>query len=93
MGFERRDGELAMSDRELRIVDGGDAEGERPLLNHIALLVDSAVEVRRDAGLRGMEIDDVKDAANAFAVFLRGPAQVGIESSSTSPAFDWSARA
>ena len=73
MGFERRDGALAVSDRELLVVDGGAPEGERPLLNHIALLVDSAAEVQRDAEVRGVEIDDVKDAPNTLAVFLRGP--------------------
>jgi hypothetical protein len=49
MGFDRRDGGLAVGDRGLRIVDGGEAEGDRPLLNHIALLVDSAADVQRDA--------------------------------------------
>jgi catechol 2,3-dioxygenase-like lactoylglutathione lyase family enzyme len=87
MGFERRDGGLAVADRELRIVDGGEAEGERPLLNHIALLVDSAGEVQRDAERRGVEIDDVKDAANTFAVFLRGPAGVRIEYVEHKPGF------
>src|ERR671924_52404 len=39
MGFERHDGGLAVADRELRIVDSGDSvDGDRPLLNHIALL-------------------------------------------------------
>jgi catechol 2,3-dioxygenase-like lactoylglutathione lyase family enzyme len=87
MGFERRNGCLAVADRELRIVDGGEPEGERPLLNHIALLVDSAGDVQRDAERRGVEIDDVKDAANTFAVFLRGPAGVRIEYVEHKPGF------
>jgi catechol 2,3-dioxygenase-like lactoylglutathione lyase family enzyme len=79
MGFERRDGALAVADRELRIVEGEAADGDRPLLNHIALLVDSAGDVKREAERRGVEVDDVKDAPNTFAVFLRGPAGVRIE--------------
>ena len=87
MGFERRDGGLAVSDRELRIVEGDGADGQRPLLNHIALLVDSADEVQRDAEERGLEIDDVKDAPNTLAVFLRGPAGVRIEYVDHKPGF------
>ena len=63
------------------------AEGERPLLNHIALLVDSAAEVQRDAEARGVEIDDVKDAPNTLAVFLRGPSGVRIEYVEHKPGF------
>jgi catechol 2,3-dioxygenase-like lactoylglutathione lyase family enzyme len=87
MGFERRDGVLAVGDRELRIVEGDRRGGERPLLNHIALLVDSAGEVQRDAEERGVEIDDVKDAPNTLAVFLRGPSGVRIEYVEHKPGF------
>jgi len=87
MGFERRDGGLAVSDRELLIVEGAGAEVERPLLNHIALLVDSADEVQRDAEQRGVEIDDIKDAPNTLAVFLRGPSGVRIEYVEHKPGF------
>jgi catechol 2,3-dioxygenase-like lactoylglutathione lyase family enzyme len=87
LGFERRDGVLAVADRELRIVEGGQADGDRPLLNHIALLVDSAGDVQRDAERRGLEIDDVKDAPNTLAVFVRGPAGVRIEYVEHKPGF------
>jgi len=87
MGFERRNGGLAVADRELRIVEGASADGERPLLNHIALLVDSAGEVQREAEERGVEIDDIKDAPNTLAVFLRGPAGVRIEYVEHKPGF------
>jgi catechol 2,3-dioxygenase-like lactoylglutathione lyase family enzyme len=87
MGFERRDGALRVADRELRIVEGETEDGDRPLLNHIALLVDSASEVQREAERRGVEIDDVKDAPNTFAVFLRGPSGVRIEYVEHKPGF------
>jgi catechol 2,3-dioxygenase-like lactoylglutathione lyase family enzyme len=87
MGFERRNGALRVADRELRIVEGETEDGDRPLLNHIALLVDSASEVQREAERRGVEIDDVKDAPNTFAVFLRGPSGVRIEYVEHKPGF------
>jgi catechol 2,3-dioxygenase-like lactoylglutathione lyase family enzyme len=87
MGFEPRDGKLAIADRELRVVEGGGDDGERPLLNHLALLVDSAEAVQRDAEERGVEIDDIKDAPNTLAVFLRGPAGVRIEYVEHKPGF------
>jgi catechol 2,3-dioxygenase-like lactoylglutathione lyase family enzyme len=87
MGFDRRDGALRVADRELRIVEGETADGERPLLNHIALLVDSAGDVQHEAERRGVEVDDIKDAPNTFAVFLRGPAGVRIEYVEHKPGF------
>jgi len=87
MGFDRCDGGLAVADRGLRVVEAEVAEGDRPLLNHIALLVDSAGEVQRDAEQRGVEVDDVKDAPNTFAVFLRGPSGVRIEYVEHKPGF------
>jgi catechol 2,3-dioxygenase-like lactoylglutathione lyase family enzyme len=87
MGFERGDGTLLVGDRELRIVEGDAADGGRPLLNHIALLVDSAYDVQRDAEQRGVEIDDIKDAPNTLAVFLRGPSGVRIEYVEHKPGF------
>jgi catechol 2,3-dioxygenase-like lactoylglutathione lyase family enzyme len=87
LGFENGDGALRVADRELRIVQGEAADGGRPLLNHIALLVDSAGEVQREAERRGIEVDDVKDAPNTLAVFLRGPDGVRIEYVEHKPGF------
>jgi catechol 2,3-dioxygenase-like lactoylglutathione lyase family enzyme len=87
MGFERRDGQVAVADRHVRLVAGTPDDAGRPLLNHLALLVDSAHEVQQQATARGFEIDDVKDAPNTFAVFLRGPAGVRIEYVEHKPGF------
>ena len=46
---------------------------DRPLLNHLAVLVDSADEHIAAANDLGVEIDDVVDAPNTYAVFLWGP--------------------
>jgi catechol 2,3-dioxygenase-like lactoylglutathione lyase family enzyme len=52
---------------------------ERPLLNHLAVLVDSADEHEAAARELGVEIDSVVDAPNTLAVFVWGPERVRIE--------------
>jgi catechol 2,3-dioxygenase-like lactoylglutathione lyase family enzyme len=88
MGFEQQpDGRLAVGDRYVRVARGSAADGGRPLLNHLALLVDDAHGVQDQAERAGLEIDDVKDAKNTFAVFLRGPEGVRIEYVEHKPGF------
>ncbi len=88
MGFEPRDdGCVAVGDRHVRVVRGSAADGDRPLLNHLALLVDDAHGIQEKAEGAGLEIDDVKDAKNTFAVFLRGPEGVRIEYVEHKPGF------
>ena len=88
MGFEHReDGCVTVGDRHVRIVLGSAADGGQPLLNHLALLVDDAREVQNEAEGAGLEIDDVKDAKNTFAVFLRGPEGVRVEYVEHKPGF------
>jgi len=60
---------------------------EKPLLNHLAVLVDSADEHIAAANDLGIEIDDIKDAPNTYAVFLRGPEGVRIEYVEHKPTF------
>ena len=87
LGFERRNGVLAVADRTVRLERGSADDGGRPLLNHLALLVDDAHRVQDEAQRDGLEIDDVKDAANTFAVFVRGPEGVRIEYVEHKPGF------
>ena len=63
---------------------------EKPLLNHLAVLVDSADEHIAAANDLGVEIDDVVDAPNTYAVFLRGPEQIRIEYVEHKPTFSLS---
>jgi len=60
---------------------------ERPLLNHLAVLVESAEEHVAAARDLGVEIDDVVDAANTLAVFVWGPERVRIEYVEHKPTF------
>jgi catechol 2,3-dioxygenase-like lactoylglutathione lyase family enzyme len=88
MGFERgENGSVSVGDRHVRVVQGHSADGGRPLLNHLALLVDDARRVEDEAPEAGFEIDDVKDAKNTFAVFLRGPEGVRVEYVEHKPGF------
>jgi catechol 2,3-dioxygenase-like lactoylglutathione lyase family enzyme len=87
MGFERRDGVLAVADRELRLEQGRAHDAGRPLLNHLAVLVDDAHRIKDEAERAGLEIEDVKDAPNTFAVFLRGPEGLRIEYVEHKPGF------
>jgi catechol 2,3-dioxygenase-like lactoylglutathione lyase family enzyme len=63
---------------------------ERPLLNHLALLVDSADEHEAAARDLGVEIDTVVDAPNTLAVFVWGPERVRIEYVEHKPTFSLS---
>jgi catechol 2,3-dioxygenase-like lactoylglutathione lyase family enzyme len=60
---------------------------EKPLLNHLAVLVDSTEEHIAAARDLGVEIDDVVDAPNTLAVFLWGPERVRIEYVEHKPTF------
>jgi len=66
---------------------GDPGEAERPLLNHLAVLVDSADDVIADAGELGIEVESVVDAANTYAAFLWGPERVRIEYVEHKPTF------
>ena len=60
---------------------------ERPLLNHLAVLVDSADEHEAAARDLGFAIDNVVDAPNTLAVFVWGPEHVRVEYVEHKPTF------
>jgi catechol 2,3-dioxygenase-like lactoylglutathione lyase family enzyme len=60
---------------------------EKPLLNHLAVLVDSADEHIAEAQDLGVEIDNVVDAPNTYAVFVWGPERVRVEYVEHKPTF------
>ncbi|HEY2355439.1 MAG TPA: VOC family protein [Gaiellaceae bacterium] len=66
---------------------GAPSTPERPLLNHLAVLVDSADDHLAAAQDLGVEVDNVVDAPNTLAVFLRGPEGVRIEYVEHKPTF------
>jgi len=66
---------------------GDPGQTDHPLLNHLAVLVDSAEDHKRDAEETGIEVESVVDAANTYAVFLWGPDRVRIEYVEHKPSF------
>ena len=87
LGLERDGDRLTVDDRHVELRKGDAHEGDRPLLNHLAFLVDSADRVEQEARSRGLEIEDVVDAPNTLAVFLRGPDRIRIEYVEHKPGF------
>src|SRR5919198_1126610 len=66
--------------------EGDPNDSGRPLLNHVAVLVDSADEHTSEAERLGI-VDRVVDAANTRAVFVWGPDRVRIEYVEHKPGF------
>jgi catechol 2,3-dioxygenase-like lactoylglutathione lyase family enzyme len=67
--------------------EGEPGDPEKPLLNHLAVKVESADEHIEAARERGIEIADIVDAANTYAVFVWGPERVKVEYVEHKPTF------
>jgi catechol 2,3-dioxygenase-like lactoylglutathione lyase family enzyme len=67
--------------------EGEPGDPEKPLLNHLAVKVGSADEHIEEARERGIEIADIVDAANTYAVFVWGPERVKVEYVEHKPTF------
>jgi catechol 2,3-dioxygenase-like lactoylglutathione lyase family enzyme len=81
------DGRVEVGGAFVELHEGDPGDPERPLLNHLAVLVDSAEEHRAEAEAAGIEIADFVDAANTIAVFVWGPERVKIEYVEHKPTF------
>jgi catechol 2,3-dioxygenase-like lactoylglutathione lyase family enzyme len=60
---------------------------EQPLLNHLAVRVDSVADAVAVAEETGIEVESVVDAPNTYAAFLAGPEGVRIEYVEHKPSF------
>ena len=88
LGFAQiGDGRLEVGGAYLELLPGEASDPERPLLNHIGVLVDSVEEHRADAEDLGIEIDDLVDAPNTIALFVWGPDRVKLEYVEHKPSF------
>ena len=87
LGFESENGRLRAGDSWILLEQGDPGESERPLLNHLGLRVESAEEHIEEAERRGLDIADVVDAANTYAVFLWGPDRIKLEYVEHKPTF------
>jgi catechol 2,3-dioxygenase-like lactoylglutathione lyase family enzyme len=87
LGFEQDGYRLVVAEKAV-VLESGQAGGEqRPLLNHLALLVDSAQAVNDEAERRGLEVADFVDAENTIAVFVMGPDSIKLEYVEHKPSF------
>ena len=87
LGFEIDDGRLKAGDAFVQVEAGDPGEPERPLLNHVGLRVESADQHIAEAESRGLEIADVVDGANTYAVFVWGPDRIKLEYVEHKPTF------
>lgn len=87
LGFAVSDGALRAGDSLVLLEEGDPGESEAPLLNHLGLRVESADDHIREAEQRGLEIADVVDAANTYAVFVWGPDRIKLEYVEHKPTF------
>jgi catechol 2,3-dioxygenase-like lactoylglutathione lyase family enzyme len=81
------DGRLWVGGAWLELRQGDPGESERPLLNHIGVLVDSVEEHQEEAEELGVEIENVVDAPNTLALFVWGPDRVKLEYIEHKPSF------
>jgi catechol 2,3-dioxygenase-like lactoylglutathione lyase family enzyme len=80
LGFERDRDRLAVADKHVVLSNGtAPSSTEAPLLNHVALLVDSGADALDWARNHDVEVAEVRDAENTFAVFVWGPDRIKIE--------------
>jgi catechol 2,3-dioxygenase-like lactoylglutathione lyase family enzyme len=87
LGFDVEDGLLRAGDASVLLEQGDPGESERPLLNHLGLRVESAEDHIEEAERRGLEIADVVDAPNTYAVFVWGPNRIKLEYVEHKPTF------
>jgi catechol 2,3-dioxygenase-like lactoylglutathione lyase family enzyme len=67
----------------LELHEGDPGRPQRPLLNHLSVLVEEAAPAQK----LGFEVADVVDAPNTFAVFVWGPDRVQLEYVEHKPSF------
>jgi len=78
---------VEVGDAHVELSAGTLRRTERPLLNHLAVLVDSADDAVADAEELGIPVESTVDAANTYAAFLTGPDGVRIEYVEHKPSF------
>jgi len=81
------DGRLEVGGAFLELTQDDPGEPERPLLNHIGVLVDSVDEHQAEAEDLGVEIEELVDAPNTVALFVWGPDRVKLEYVEHKPSF------
>jgi catechol 2,3-dioxygenase-like lactoylglutathione lyase family enzyme len=87
LGFAARDGQLWAGDAYVELERAGQLDARPTLLNHLGLRVASAAEHIEEAKRRRLEIADVVDAPNTYALFVWGPDRIKLEYVEHKPSF------
>jgi catechol 2,3-dioxygenase-like lactoylglutathione lyase family enzyme len=87
LGFAVEGPRLRVGEAYVDLEPGESVETDRPLLNHLGLLVTSAEEHISEARRRGLDIDNIVDAANTHALFIWGPSGIKLEYVEHKPTF------
>jgi catechol 2,3-dioxygenase-like lactoylglutathione lyase family enzyme len=88
LGMKRvENGRLEVAGAYIELWPGELVDTERPLLNHLGVLVESADAWKARAEDAGVEVADVVDAPNTYAVFVWGPERVKLEYVEHKPSF------
>ena len=87
LGFDDHAGRLKAGHSYVDLELGDPRDSEQPLLNHLGLRVDSAGDRISEAESRGLEIADVVDGPNTYAVFVWGPDRIKLEYVEHKPTF------
>jgi catechol 2,3-dioxygenase-like lactoylglutathione lyase family enzyme len=88
LGFDLvGDGRLEVGEAFLELRQSDARAPERPLLNHLGVLVDSVDEQQAVVERLGVEVDDLVDAPNTVALFVWGPDRVKLEYIEHKPSF------
>jgi catechol 2,3-dioxygenase-like lactoylglutathione lyase family enzyme len=87
LGFAEDGRRLVVGDRHMQLRRGRPTNGAPPLLNHVALLVDSVDETLREAEQKEIAVDRVVDAPNTLAAFVTGPDEIVVEYVEHKPGF------
>ncbi len=87
LGFENVNGRLKAGNSYVDLEIGERLDSPRPLLNHLGLRVNSADDHISEAEERGIEIADIVDGPNTYAVFVWGPDRIKLEYVEHKPTF------
>jgi catechol 2,3-dioxygenase-like lactoylglutathione lyase family enzyme len=87
LGFAVDGRRLRAGDAYVDLEPGEPEETERPLLNHLGLLVESVDEHIEEARRRELNIADVVDAPNTYSLFVWGPGGIKLEYVEHKPTF------
>ena len=79
LGFGVEGGRLEAGGAYVELERGDRGEPERPLLHHLGLRVESADAHLAEAESRGLEVADIVDGENTYAVLVWGPDRIKLE--------------